>query len=106
MFTSQQEIAVFVRKYIAAKHELERLEALKGDVAAYVLENGAANKTGKSVQLFAAEHKIEVRPTGSRVSYAAAVKAIKAKYPAIAEDIDAIVNANTSNADGYTVSIK
>ena len=104
---TQSEAANFVRKYVAAKHEFERLDALKAELVPYVQDNGALNKTGKSIELYAAEHKVSITPLQARPSYAKAIAAIKGKYPELAADIDAIIAEYTSlEKEGFSVSIR
>ena len=105
--TSQSSACAFVRKYLAAKRAFEKLEAEKSELIPFVQENGTPNKSGKSLELFVAEHKAIITPKSPSPSYSKAWTALIAKHPEIAEDAAAILAENTSLAkEGYSVSIK
>ena len=105
--TSQSSACAFVRKYLAAKRAYDELDAQKSELVPFIQENGTASKSGKSLEMFIAEHKAVMTPKTPTPSYSKAWNALLTKYPAIAEDAAAILAANTSPAkDGYSISFK
>ena len=104
---TQSAACAFVRKYVAAKHALDELDAKKAELIPFVQENGTRNKSGKSMELCIAEHKAVVTPKTARPSYNKAWTALIAKHPEIAEDAAKILAECTTLAEeGYSVSIK
>lgn len=104
--TTQAEAARAAQVIYSAEREVKLNAALKVALGEYAAENGSASATGKSIQLAAGQHIVEVKAKSKAVSYSKVLDALKAKHPELEAEIKRLTEEFTSYPEGWTTTIK